>query len=138
MRGFVLAALGIAMASATAGATPDVVQTPAMFSAEQVEDGRRLFADTCATCHGPNLEGAVAPSLTVPAFRSNYSSKPVRALYSKIISTMPVGQPGTLSETQVLKLTALIYASNGLPVGDAPVASASELSARKFPEASKW
>jgi polar amino acid transport system substrate-binding protein len=135
---FLRAAVASAVASMAVAASPEVAPMPATFSAAQVEEGRRLFADACATCHGQNLEGAMGPGLTTPAFRSAYSNKPVRALYSRIISTMPVGQAGTLTEAQVLKLTALIVASNKLPIGDAPVTSASELSARRFPEATKW
>jgi polar amino acid transport system substrate-binding protein len=138
MRLFLLAAAFATAASAAPAAMPVPPKASATFSAAQVEEGRKLFADICATCHGPNLQGAVAPSLIVPAFRASYSSKPMRALYSRIISTMPAGQAGTLSEAQVLKLTALISASNGLPIGDAPVTSASELSARRFPDGSKW
>ena len=140
MRLLLLAAVVSAAAAASAAPATSrrMPKVPATFSAEQVEEGRRLFADTCAVCHGPNLQGAVGPSLIVPAFRAAYSDKPMRALYSRIISTMPVGQAGTLSEAQVLKLTALISASNGLPVGEAPVISANELSARKFPGAGKW
>jgi len=138
MRLFLLAIALAAAASAAPAAAPGAAKMPATFSAEQVEEGRRLFADTCATCHGPNLQGAVGPSLIVPAFRNSYSNKPMRALYSRIISTMPAGQAGTLSEAQVLKLTALISASNGLPIGEAPVTSASELSARNFPDGSNW
>ena len=40
------------------------VQTNAVGSAEQIEEGRKLFLANCATCHGSNGEGAIGgPSL---------------------------------------------------------------------------
>ncbi len=39
-------------------------ETPAVVSASSVEDGKKLFAANCATCHGLNLEGSnEGPSL---------------------------------------------------------------------------
>lgn len=94
--------------------------------------------DKCAACHGPDLQGAMARSLIDSAFRSSYKGKPMRALYSKNISTMPQGEPGTLNEAQVLALTALIGSRNGLPVGAEKVGAASDLSNRTFPNMVAW
>ncbi|WP_120004793.1 c-type cytochrome [Nesterenkonia muleiensis] len=51
-------------AAATTVNQAQASNTPEGYSAEQVEEGERLFTANCATCHGPNAEGTDAgPSL---------------------------------------------------------------------------
>ena len=51
-------------AAATTVNQAQASNTPEGYSADQVDEGERLFTANCATCHGPNAEGTDAgPSL---------------------------------------------------------------------------
>jgi hypothetical protein len=66
------------------------------------------------------------------AFTSHWSGKPLRALYSRIISTMPITDPGSLSEKETLDLLAYILQGNGFPPGKERTTSAKELNTIQF------
>jgi S-disulfanyl-L-cysteine oxidoreductase SoxD len=73
------------------------------------------YAASCAACHGAKLEGGVhAPPLIGPAFNMNWAGKHARLLYSRIISTMPQNDPGTLSVQQALSITLFVFSANGI------------------------
>lgn len=94
----------------------------------QAEHGKALFATRCAGCHGGDLEGGrLAPALRGPAFRGNWDGKPARALYSRIISTMPLSDPGSLPPAEVLDIAIYVFAVNGMSFGAQPVADAAAL-----------
>ena len=90
--------------------------------------GKGLYATRCASCHGPNLEGGrLAPALSGPAFQANWDGKPARALYSRIISTMPLSDPGSLPPAEVLDIALYVFAVNGVSLGTQPVPDAATL-----------
>lgn len=100
---------------------------PAGFAASQAEAGLLTYTAKCATCHGGELEGGDhAPPLKGAGFLADWQAQPARKLYSRIISTMPFEDPGSLTETETLAITALIARRNGAPDGPAH-AAASEL-----------
>lgn len=61
----------------------------AAYTQEQAEHGRRVYGAFCASCHGTDLEGAVGPALTGPAFAAKWSApgRSVADLY-QILSTV--------------------------------------------------
>lgn len=61
------------------------------FTEEQFERGQVLYERECASCHGANLEGGVAPILASVTFRKSYSMQGanVAELYNRIRNTMP-------------------------------------------------
>jgi len=84
------------------------------FSAAQAATGAAVATERCAVCHGDALVGGEhAPALKGAAFWANWQGKPARALYSRIISTMPLDDPGSLSPEQTIALTAYIARLNG-------------------------
>jgi mono/diheme cytochrome c family protein len=90
--------------------------------------GKGLFAAKCASCHGPNLEGGrLAPPLSGPGFQANWDGKPARALYSRIISTMPLSDPGSLPPAEVLNIALYVFAVNGAALGTQPTPDAASL-----------
>lgn len=94
----------------------------------QVAQGKSEFAARCAGCHGGALEGGShAPPLVGSGFMAEWAGKKARLVYSRIISTMPQDNPGTLTESQALSITLFVFSVNGIDVGDQPVSRANDL-----------
>src|SRR5215204_388012 len=90
--------------------------TTGVFSREQAAAGKQLYRDVCSSCHLENLSGDTsAPPMVGDEFMSTWENKPLRALYSRIISTMPVDNPGTLPEKTVVDIVAYLLEANGFP-----------------------
>ena len=125
------AASAIALAIATLGAQPpaDTGDKPhrtvrdQIYATSQAERGKALFDAQCSTCH----DGGMGPSVTSEGFLSSWENKPARSLYSRILTTMPSDEPGSLSERQVLDVVAFILNANGFPAGEKEIQSANEL-----------
>jgi mono/diheme cytochrome c family protein len=101
-----------------------------VYSTEQAERGQAIFATRCAACHGPDLGGGdLAPPLHGEEFLSAWTGRPLRRLYSRIISTMPPDDVGSLSEDETVALVALVLKTNGYPVGTQPAGRADDLNA---------
>jgi mono/diheme cytochrome c family protein len=84
-------------------------------SAGPASPGASEYTAHCADCHGAKLEGGVhAPPLVGQKFDEDWRGKRARLLYSRIISTMPQNNPGTLTEQQALAITLYVYALNGV------------------------
>src|SRR5688572_871691 len=112
----VLGALACARASAQ-----DVALS---FTAAQVDQGRAVYDTTCATCHGANLDdGPLAAPLKGDAFMRKYGGKPARALFDVLRTTMPTGNPGSLSPDAYAALAALILERNDIVPGARPLPS---------------
>jgi quinoprotein glucose dehydrogenase len=110
-----LGVLGLAFAAAAQGGS---VATAGVYTKAQADRGLKLYADTCARCHGNSMEGLdVAPPLTGPRFLGNYVSQPAAALASRIRTSMPLDMPGSLGQQASADLTAAILAANGYPAG---------------------
>lgn len=87
-----------------------------------------LFLDRCAACHGNQLEGGQeAPPLRGEEFWAEWDQKTARALYGRIISTMPPDSPGSLVEKDVIDVVAFVVQKNGLPAGSSRIDHASDL-----------
>jgi len=92
------------------------------FTAAQVERGRAVYDTTCATCHGANLDdGPLAAPLKGDAFMRKYGGKPARALFDVLRTTMPTGNPGSLSAETYAALAALILEQNDIVPGATPL-----------------
>ena len=99
-----------------------------LFSKDQVERGGKVFQDKCASCHSAQLEGGDhGPPLNDDAFWQEWNGKPARALYSRIISTMPPDDAGSLAEKDAIELLAYFAAMNGAEPGTKSLDRADEL-----------
>jgi mono/diheme cytochrome c family protein len=77
--------------------------------------GAAEYAGHCASCHGGKLEGGMhAPPLVGASFQTNWAGKRARLFYSRIISTMPQNDPGSLSAQKALAITLYVFALNGI------------------------
>jgi len=101
-----------------------------VYSELQANRGQALFGRKCHECHGETLEGgSLAPTLRGSEFLSSWQGKPLRRIYSRILSTMPPDDVGSLAENETLDLVALVLRANGYPAGAQPLAHADELDA---------
>src|SRR5688500_5958365 len=99
-----------------------------VYSQEQAKSGRAAYSTACASCHQESLAGdTMSPALAGDEFRATWDGKKLRALYSRIISTMPTDNPGTLSERTVIELVAYLLEANGYPSGPAALEKPDDL-----------
>ena len=116
-------------AAALLGAVPLVAgaQTakPALYTAEQAGAGAAVYSQSCAACHGAQMEGVAAPALKGSAFGDMASAQGLtaQALLDVIANTMPQSDPGSLKPEDNNAVTAYILQQNGYPAGAAPLAS---------------
>ena len=97
---------------------------PALYTEAQANAGATVYAQTCAACHGSQLEGVAAPALKGPPFgdMANAQSLTVDTLLDVIANTMPQSDPGSLKPEDYAAVTAYILQQNGYPAGSAPLA----------------
>jgi alcohol dehydrogenase (cytochrome c) len=109
-----LAALGISVAIAAA-------QQPARngpFTVEQANAGRDTYQATCSSCHLPDLKGTFeAPPLAGANFMNMWRSRPTSDLFTRIRNSMPLSNPGSLSDQDAVNLVAFILRANGATAG---------------------
>ena len=95
-----------------------------VFTAEQAAQGKVLFDNKCALCHGAELGGAeMAPPLVGGVFLGNWAGQSVGDLFTRIHTTMPANDPGSLSNAETAQALAYILSYNQFPAGAAPLPS---------------
>src|SRR5207253_193031 len=112
-----LLAAAAAGTSCTAGhADPEL---PAVFTADQARQGRRVYKTACASCHGSDLEGAAAPPLAGPAFLQTWQppARSAQDLYHVMRVTMPKLAIGSLKPDDYTAVFAFLLQRNGWPAG---------------------
>jgi mono/diheme cytochrome c family protein len=124
--------IGMAATAMTLGASVLALkaQAPArnvwdgVFTADQAAQGKALFESKCATCHGADLTGAeMAPPLVGGIFLGNWAGQSAGDLFTRIHTTMPGNDPGSLSNVQVSQALAYILSVNQFPAGATPLPS---------------
>jgi mono/diheme cytochrome c family protein len=95
-------------------------QAPAVFTAEQAEQGKVFYAQDCASCHGPDLEGGNGPALTGTAFGQLMTdqNRTAASLLQVITETMPYDAAGNLPDAQFDTFLAYILSRSGYPAGN--------------------
>jgi cytochrome c len=102
--------------------------------------GRAIYATKCASCHGEELEGRSAPRLSEPGvFEVGASHRSIRrswpytsTVFDYLRRTMPLTQPGSLTDDEAYALCAFLLAESGV-VGGSFVADATTLPAVVMP-----
>ena len=86
---------------------------PTFTTAQQIA-GDAIYKESCATCHGNNLDdGAFGPPLNGVEFRSAWFGRPADVLFAKI-ETMPPAAPGSLGAEKHASLLAYLMSQNQL------------------------
>ena len=105
-----------AIAVATA-LLPVAAEALEISSPDQIAAGEAIYASKCGSCHGEGLTGGMGPALTGQGFDDHWRGKSARALYGRILSAMPLNEPGSLSDAQAISVTSFILIRNGLEPG---------------------
>jgi S-disulfanyl-L-cysteine oxidoreductase SoxD len=94
-----------------------------VYSTAQAASGKAIYTKNCSSCHSDSLTGGMneSPALKGDQFISDWDGKPLRGLYSRILTTMPQDDPGSLTNQEVLDITAYILQQNGYPAGQKPL-----------------
>lgn len=98
-----------------------------VYTAEQAKRGAALYANSCGSCHGLELNGGEsAPPLTGGDFMSNWSGLTVGDLFDRIRTTMPADRPGTLTREQTANVVAHILNVGQFPAGTTELSTRTE------------
>jgi S-disulfanyl-L-cysteine oxidoreductase SoxD len=90
--------------------------TAPVYTEEQATSGQAVYKRVCAECHETK-------DVTGADFKTKWGGRPVFALFEQIRTTMPDGNPGTLSREEYIATVAYILQLNGLPAGPTPLAT---------------
>jgi mono/diheme cytochrome c family protein len=80
-----------------------------VYTAEQAETGKSLFADKCGTCHEPGKFGGAE-------FTRAYVGRPLSGI-NDAMAEMPIDNPGSLTTEDVGALIAYFLSMNKYPTG---------------------
>jgi mono/diheme cytochrome c family protein len=121
---------------------PDGVGLPA--GSGTAAQGRQVFAQKCAVCHGATGEGTAAAPRLVDAtpFKTGVTPPTVgnywpyaTTVFDYINRAMPFDKPGSLTADEVYGLTAFLLSENKI-ITEADAMTAASLPAVKMPNAS--
>jgi alcohol dehydrogenase (cytochrome c) len=108
-------AVGVALIGAASYA---FAQSTPTFTDRQAASGKVAFEQSCARCHGANLDdGEFGPPLRGRAFLDHWAHRSVADLYSQLKRSMPPDGPGTLSDSMYVQLIAYLLSTNGVAPG---------------------
>ena len=96
------------------------------YTAAQALVGDDTYAESCAQCHGEDLEGGVGPALAGEPFWDRWGGESVHAFFEITRQTMPQGNPGSLSDQRYADLTAYVLQVNGFPPGESELPTDAE------------
>lgn len=116
----VLALSSLYAAGAAGAVIKDQAKTTwdGVYTDAQSKRGEALYAQSCSTCHGPDLAGLdTAPALTGGEFNTDWNDLPLGDLFERMRTTMPADAPGTLSRQQYADVVSFVLAKGGFPAG---------------------
>ncbi|WP_321911943.1 c-type cytochrome [Paraburkholderia sp. J11-2] len=107
----------IKVSATTGGNAPE-------FDHEQVEHGQHIYSESCAKCHGTQLEGITAPALSGPAFAPTANSHlTIGGIYQYMSTNMPADRPGKMTDQEYADLMAYLLYTNGYDAGNTKLTS---------------
>jgi len=151
--GALLAALGLALAARYGLGTPISEELARQYDLRpvvlpdgrglppgegRVEEGQRIYAQKCASCHGENGEGYPFNRLVSEPFPITPDTEPVEyaignywpyatTIFDYVRRAMPLNAPGSLSAEATYGVVAYLLNENGI------IAAADTMSARTLP-----
>ena len=91
-----------------------VANNEASYSLTQAAEGRGLYAEHCASCHGMTLLGNESgPALSGKAFQDRWASRPAGQLFDVTATSMPSTNPGGLAARDYAAILAFMLYENG-------------------------
>ena len=99
---------------------------PVGFTEQQARRGQIVYAESCASCHGPHLtDGQFGPPVKGAAFKARWHDQVPEALWSAIIKRMPPASPGSLDSRTYTDIEAYLLRENGEKPGTVQLAASS-------------
>jgi alcohol dehydrogenase (cytochrome c) len=99
---------------------------PVGFTEQQATRGEAAYRESCAACHGPNLDdGQFAPPVKGAAFKAHWHDQSPKALWSLILKRMPPASPGSLGSRTYADIDAYLLQQNGEKAGTTELAASS-------------
>ena len=92
-----------------------------LFTRDQAEQGRTLYASNCATCHGRELNGESAPPLLGQTFSRRWAGRPVADVFTVQNTTMPPAKSASIAPQQHAAIFAYVLMRNGYAPGGSPL-----------------
>ncbi|HEY2351664.1 MAG TPA: PQQ-binding-like beta-propeller repeat protein [Candidatus Acidoferrum sp.] len=106
------------VAAMTAWAQEFNSRSIATYTAAQAEQGKALYAKSCASCHGQTLGGSeFASALNGMTFSRNWGGKSAVELFNYINTKMPPASPGQLGPEAAAQIIAYVLQVNGIRAG---------------------
>ena len=107
------------IAAAAAWAQTATTTSAGVYTAAQASRGASVYtANHCVMCHGPDLTGSDStPPLAGNMFLADWVGQSLGDLATRIHTTMPQDNPGSLSDAEVADVIAYILQQNKYPVG---------------------
>jgi alcohol dehydrogenase (cytochrome c) len=87
---------------------------PGPFTDAQAQAGKALYDGKCAVCHEA---GGETIKLIGPGFTDSWRARGTKDLYTRIKTTMPFSNPGSLNDAETVSVVAYILKSNGARAG---------------------
>ena len=95
-----------------------------VYTAAQATRGEKVYTDSCASCHGPDLSGGgQTPELAGKDFNSDWNDLSLGDLFDRTSLTMPADKPGTLKPEQTADLIAFLLQKAKFPAGQTELPS---------------
>jgi mono/diheme cytochrome c family protein len=118
---------GFALVGSDLGAqSPTRSTAEGVYTVQQAQRGKDVFAGACQSCHDVNAHAG-------PAFRTNWTGRTLDALFEFLRASMPKSDPGTLSDVEYVDVMAFLLRQNRMPAGgDALVPDSSVLAKIRF------
>jgi nitrate/TMAO reductase-like tetraheme cytochrome c subunit len=94
----------------------------------QAATGAKTYAQSCAPCHGANLEGGAGPALKGASWQQLYGGAKLLRVWGEIKGPMAQYAGTTFTAQESLDLLAYLLQQNGLPAGKRALEDTRELS----------
>jgi mono/diheme cytochrome c family protein len=110
-----------------------------IYTEAQAKRGEKIYADSCASCHGDDLAGGgQTPSLVGKEFDGDWNDLPMSDLFDRTRGTMPADKPGTLTPAQTADVIAFLLEKGHYPAGQSELPpDPAALKGMKFVSASR-
>jgi polar amino acid transport system substrate-binding protein len=92
---------------------------PRLYTEAQAEQGKQVYAQSCAVCHGDRLQGKSAPTIAGTDFlkKADLLGWSVADLRTIVVMQMPRNNPGSLSPDQYAAVIAYLLGEDCYPAG---------------------
>jgi len=90
-----------------------------VYTAAQAKRGDAVYANSCASCHAPDLSGGgQAPPLAGKDFNEGWNGQTLADLLDRIQTTMPADAPGSLKPADTADVMAFLLSKAMFPAGE--------------------